>query len=1116
MPTAVSLARQCLAPDAAHALDEAVAVARRRGHAQTTSLHAISALLSLPSSALRDACARARKTTAYSPRLQFKALELCLSVSLDRVPSTQISDDPPVSNSLMAAIKRSQANQRRQPENFHLYHQLSHQSSIACVKVELQHFLLSILDDPVVSRVFGEAGFRSSEIKLAIIRPFPQLLRYTSRARGPPLFLCNLMDCSDPNRRGFLFPLSGFRNGDNNENNRRIGEVLKRNRGRNPLLVGVSAYVALKGFTEVVEKRNDNFLPEELAGLRTICLENDVSRFLSENSEMGSLNMRFLEVVQMVAQSPESGLIVNFGDLKAFVGDNSNDDRASHVVGQLKKLVDVHGDKVWLIGAAANYETYLRFVTKFPSIEKDWDLHLLPITSLKSESYPRSSLMGSFVPLGGFFSTPSDASIPLNGSCQHPSRCLQCDKSCEDDVIAASKGVFTPPLSEQYQSSLPSWMQMTELSNFDAFDAKTRDDGLVLSAKIAGFQKKWDNICRRLHHGQPLKETPMFPTVVGFQVTEDKREDFAVNNFNSSACVSSHKDSSVDLNSRNFMDLPRISLSSSNTFPLSGKASNENFLSKLQEETPKTDDLELGGHNSPFSLSISSVDDENRTSSPSAGSVTTDLGLGIVSLSTSYKLKKPLNPNSVEFPSDLSGCCSTNVDLVNGKVCNGFTPSSSCSSPEQRGQMNAKDVKTLFRLLKERVFWQDQAVSIISQTISQRQTRSDKRNGSNLRGDIWFNFVGPDKFGKKRAGIALAEILYGNKDQFICVDLSSQDGMINPDALLGCPQMRSYSAEFRGKTVLDFVAAELRKQPLSIVMLENVDKAELLDQNRLSQAIQTGKLSDLQGREVSIKNAIFMMTSKLSTEHRIVFPNKQLSKYSEERILKAKSWPLCIEVASSFGDQTNQTKAVSDAERKSIPNPFFMNKRKLNVIDESSDQHEISETVKRSNKMPTSNKFLDLNRPAEENAQHDIDSDCPDNDSISEISKTWLQDFCNYIDQVVVFKPFDFDGLAEKIVKNVKKIFHSVFGPEYMLEIDSKVMEQLLAAAYISYGNRDVDDWMEQVLRRKFLEVKRIHILSTYSIVKLSTSNQELSLEEKTAEVCLPQRIIFDPKSCSS
>ncbi|XP_022992920.1 protein SMAX1-LIKE 6-like [Cucurbita maxima] len=1113
MPTAVSLARQCLAPDAAHALDEAVAVARRRGHVQTTSLHAISALLALPSSALRDACARARKTTAYSPRLQFKALELCLSVSLDRVPSTQLSDDPPVSNSLMAAIKRSQANQRRQPENFHLYHQLSHQSSIACVKVELQHFLLSILDDPVVSRVFGEAGFRSSEIKFAIIRPFPQLLRYNSRARVPPLFLCNLMDCPDPNRRGFLLPLSGFRDGDDNENNRRIGEVLGKNRGRNPLLVGASANVALKGFTEAVEKRNDNFLPEELAGVRNICLENDISSFLSENSEMGSLNMRFVEVVQMVEQSPEPGLIVNFGDLKAFVGDNTSDDRASRVVGQLKTLVDVHGGKVWLIGAASSYETYLRFATKFPSIGKDWDLHLLPITSLRPESYPRSSLMGSFVPLGGFFSTPSDASIPLSVSCQHPSRCLQCDKNCEDEVIAASKGVFTPPVSEQYQSSLPSWMQMTELGNFDAFDAKTRDDGLVLSAKIAGVQNKWDNICQRLHHGQPLKEAPMFPTVVGFQVTDNGREDAAVNNCSSSACVSSHNDSSADLNPRNFMDLPKISLSRSNTFPFSAKGSDKNLLSKLQEETSKTEDLELGGRNSPFSLSISSVDDENRTSSPSAGSVTTDLGLGIVSLPTSYKLKKALKPNGADFPSDLSGCCSTNVDLVNGTVRNALTPSSSFSSPERRGQMNAMDVKTLFRLLKERVFWQDQAVSIISQTISQCQTRSDKRHGSNSRGDIWFNFVGSDKFGKRRVALGLAEILYGNKDQFVCVDLSSQDGVINPDMLhLGHSQLRSYHAEFRGKTVLDFVAAELGKQPLSIVMLENVDKAEFLDQNRLSQAIRTGKLSDLQGREVSITNAIFMMTST----SRITSLDKQVSsKYSEETLLKAKSWPLRIEVASSFRDQANRSKTVSDTERNSILSPFFMSKRKFNVIDESSDQHEISETAKRSNNTSTSIKYLDLNCPVEENAEHDIDGEC-NNDSTSENSKTWLQEFCTYIDQVVVFKPFDFDALAEKIVKDIEKIFHSVFGPECILEIDPKVMKQLLAAAYISFGDREVDDWMEQVLSRKFLELKRIHILSTHSIVKLSTCDQELSSEEKTAEVCLPRRIVLDQKSCSS
>lgn len=394
MPTPVNVARQCLTPEAAHALDEAVAVARRRGHGQTTSLHAVSALLSLPSSTLRDACARAR-SSAYSPRLQFKALELCLSVSLDRVPSTQLADDPPVSNSLMAAIKRSQANQRRQPENFHLYHQIPQQSSISCVKVELQHLLLSILDDPVVSRVFGEAGFRSSEIKLAIVRPLPNLLRY-SRSRGPPLFLCNLSEYSDPGRHGFTFPFSGFPGfcgGD--ENCRRIAEVMDRNKGRNPLLVGVCAYSALQSFTEAIEKRKDSVLPVELSGLNTICIENDVSEFVTENFDKGSLSLKFEEVSAKVEQSLGPGLVVNFGDLNAFVGgDDAAGEAAGYVVDQLTRLLELHAGRVWLIGAAASDESYRKFLRKFPSVEKDWDLQLLPITSLRpssmSESYPKS------------------------------------------------------------------------------------------------------------------------------------------------------------------------------------------------------------------------------------------------------------------------------------------------------------------------------------------------------------------------------------------------------------------------------------------------------------------------------------------------------------------------------------------------------------------------------------------------------------------------------------------------------------------------------------------------------------------------------------------------------
>uniref|UniRef100_A0A0Q3RLP4 Clp R domain-containing protein n=3 Tax=Setaria TaxID=4554 RepID=A0A0Q3RLP4_SETIT len=80
MPTPVPAARQCLSPAAVAALDAAVASARRRAHAQTTSLHLISSLLAPTAAAplLRDALARAR-SAAYSPRLQLKALELCFA-----------------------------------------------------------------------------------------------------------------------------------------------------------------------------------------------------------------------------------------------------------------------------------------------------------------------------------------------------------------------------------------------------------------------------------------------------------------------------------------------------------------------------------------------------------------------------------------------------------------------------------------------------------------------------------------------------------------------------------------------------------------------------------------------------------------------------------------------------------------------------------------------------------------------------------------------------------------------------------------------------------------------------------------------------------------------------
>ncbi|KAL1080413.1 hypothetical protein V6Z11_D10G293600 [Gossypium hirsutum] len=512
MPTPISVARQCLMPEAATALDEAVAVARRREHTQTTSLHAVSALLSLPSSSslsLRAACSRAGNV-AYPPRHQFRALELCVSVSLDRVPSGQLTDDPPVSNSLMAAIKRSQANQRRQqPENFNIYRDISQQngSNISSIKVELCHLILSILDDPVVSRVFAEAGFRSSEIKLAITCPLPTHLPFPRR-RGPPVFLCNLENPNpDPGPRGFTFPFPfpGFASYFENRN--RIVELLARR--RNPLLVGACAYDALTNFTA---QSKDIF--------HIISIGDYITKCINDGFNKTEADSKFEEMGRVVERKTGgSGLyVVDIGGLEAFVnGENEEGEEeggVSYIVGQLTRLLQVHEGNVHVLGAATSYQTYLEFICRFPSVEKHWDLQILPMTVIRSSlprSYPKSSLMESFVPFGGLFPTLSESKGSLTGSYQPvPPHCHLCSERYKQEVIALSKGGFNVSVADQYRSALPSWLQMAELGANNGSYMKTKDDGLLLNAKIAGLRKKWDDICWRLHHTHRVPESTVY------------------------------------------------------------------------------------------------------------------------------------------------------------------------------------------------------------------------------------------------------------------------------------------------------------------------------------------------------------------------------------------------------------------------------------------------------------------------------------------------------------------------------------------------------------------------------------------------------------------------------
>ncbi|CAI0415911.1 unnamed protein product [Linum tenue] len=1075
MPTPVSTARQCLTPEAAHALDEAVRVAKKRRHSQTTSLHAVSALLSHPSSVLRDACSRARNN-AYSPRLQFKALDLCLGVSLDRVPSSAAAaaggDDgdeasPPVSNSLMAAIKRSQANQRRQPENFHLYHhhqqvssqQMNNQStstssSISCIKVDLRNLIMSILDDPVVSRVFSDAGFRSPDIKLAVFRPLTVLPPFHFRPPPPAAAYSD----PGPGRRGFSFPFpgfSGFFSGGGSENFRRIGEVLGKSKGRNPLLLGVCACDTLASFIELLEKKirdkNDNsssgVLPPELSGLAVIRLETEISQFLNRNSDKEAVDSRFEEVGRSLDRNSGPGLVLNFGDLKPFVKvdeeeEGGADGRVSYIVEKLTSSLSRDNSKLWLIGAAASYETYSKFVARFPSVVKEWDLQLLPITTSSSmaaeSSYPKSSLMESFIPFGGFFPTPADFKVPLGSSPYHYMATLShpCDGQ---EIVAVSKEASSvPSVPDQYQSGQRSWLQTAEIGTAkEGMFMKTRDDGEVLRCRAVSLQEKHDSMCHSLHQHQSPPGSDIHPTrfstVLGFQLAEDTQREVSENDY--SCCTTAYSRPMADTYSKPYSSSAAIdshqivrSESASCRLPLSpADASNNWRITPKQCEKPLNEDSG-GALRSPHSLLSNSSMCYGSQASPA--SLTTDLGL---------RLSSP--PAATGEPINLKDLC---------------------------------------RDLSERVGWQnDDAIFTICQTISEFRARDGKPEGGRLRGkNIWFSFLGPDWHRKRKVATAVAEMIYGSKENLVYANLNPQDG--------------KNGSMLRGKTVVDYVAGELCKRPVSVVLLENVDKADVQVQSSLSRAIQRGRFSDSHGREVPINNAIIITTSNVKDDS----TRRDLSTYREDRVLKAKGWPLLISIEKKQLGRELSLSVTSDGSSSS--SSAFLNKRK------------------RADDNASARKGLDLNLlPDQENdglldneGEH-LDSDdfaCDDHSS-----RAWLQGFFGQVDRVVMFKSFDFNALATRISNEMNKCFHKFVTPECDLEIDQRVMEQLLAAEYLSDKKRTVEDWIAQVLGRKFEEVRRKHgELGCDYIVKLAALEERSDVEELNPRGCLPPQVIIN------
>lgn len=590
---------------------------------------------------------------------------------------------------------------------------------------------------------------------------------------------------------------------------------------------------------------------------------------------------------------------------------------------------------------------------------------------------------------------------------------------------------------------------------------QTIGDGVALDTEPEPH-KKLDKTFH--HHNQQFPDENTCQTFVGFESLNNKKEEADSNHSSKTTDASSSEN--IDLNSQLSKGEQMTSTSpSSSPFPMVFKLKQEKLNSRLSEMFQKPEDLESGDLRS-CNMSNSSMCDGIQMSPASVTSVTTELGLGLCSSHTTNKSKKLTEEHII-----------SSFNLVSGNTFQHRAPSSSCLSSDFGGQVDMRNPKVLFEALSKKVGWQEEALRVIVRTLACCHTRSGKHHRANQRGDIWMNFVGPDKLGKKKIAVSLAEFLCGSQESFIFVDLKSEE-------------MKGYDVNFRGKTTLDFIVGELCKKPLSVVFLENVDKADMLAQKSLSQAIKTGKITDSHGREVGINNSIFV--TSFSILQNSSMPIREPSNYSEDRILRTKGGGMKIKVEHVIGDNSI----------KGIPNLVFINKRKLIGDNESHDHHKISETAKRAHK--ESDWVLDLNLPAEQNELQDMEDGNHDEDGSTENQNLWCQDLYDQVDETVVFKPYDFDALAERMLKVIRRNFHKILGSECLLQIESEVMEQLLAAAYVSDNYTEVEDWTDQVLSRGFAEVHRRYNPSTPSVVKLGT------YQDQASGVYLPTKILVE------
>ena len=168
-------------------------------------------------------------------------------------------------------------------------------------------------------------------------------------------------------------------------------------------------------------------------------------------------------------------------------------------------------------------------------------------------------------------------------------------------------------------------------------------------------------------------------------------------------------------------------------------------------------------------------------------------------------------------------------------------------------QSESERLLNLENILRNRVVGQDEAVSAVSKAV--RRARVGIKDPKRPIGS--FIFLGPTGVGKTELSKALAEAMFGDENLMIRIDMSEYMEAINVSKLIGSAP--GYVGYDEGGQLTE----KVRRNPYSVVLFDEIEKAHPDVFNILLQILEDGRLTDSHGRTVSFKNTIVIMTSNI-------------------------------------------------------------------------------------------------------------------------------------------------------------------------------------------------------------------------------------------------------------